>query len=268
VPITHEKPAAIPQMSTSNEVVKAALSEGIRARQVVLDQHVENLVEIGKICGQSIENGNKDYNENGLKAFRIDDNGNIIVNDAGDILYSYTPEFNLNVKVSSEFGSAIGKFNVNLTSSEVIVPENSNSKYQAYSNIASLADGGWIISWVSDDQKSLGIYSQRYDKYGQVSGGVFQSNVTNNYTEWMPRSVGLSDGGWITTWEGEKGLYFQKYDKYGNNLEEHCHSLDLLICIINARLDKFVHSRFYVILTSNCLYLFYDICDHYKYTNI
>ena len=48
MPITHEKPAAIPQMSTSNEVVKAALSEGIRARQVVLDQHVDNLVEIGK----------------------------------------------------------------------------------------------------------------------------------------------------------------------------------------------------------------------------
>ena len=46
-------------MSTSNEVVKAGLSEGIRARQVVLDQHVENLVEIGKICGQAIENGNK-----------------------------------------------------------------------------------------------------------------------------------------------------------------------------------------------------------------
>jgi len=46
-------------MSTSIEVVKQALSEGIRARQAVLDQHVENLVEIGKICGQAIENGNK-----------------------------------------------------------------------------------------------------------------------------------------------------------------------------------------------------------------
>jgi len=50
-------------MSTSNEVVKAALSEGIRARQVVLDQHVENLVEIGKICGQAIEKGSPGFNE-------------------------------------------------------------------------------------------------------------------------------------------------------------------------------------------------------------
>ena len=46
-------------MSTSQEVVKVALSEGIRARQAVLDEHVEVLVQIGKICGQAIENGNK-----------------------------------------------------------------------------------------------------------------------------------------------------------------------------------------------------------------
>jgi D-sedoheptulose 7-phosphate isomerase len=46
-------------MSNSVEVVKQALAEGIRARQEALDNHVSELVEIGKICGQAIENGNK-----------------------------------------------------------------------------------------------------------------------------------------------------------------------------------------------------------------
>ena len=46
-------------MSNSVEVVKQALAEGIRARQDALDNHVSELVEIGKICGQAIENGNK-----------------------------------------------------------------------------------------------------------------------------------------------------------------------------------------------------------------
>lgn len=46
-------------MSNSVEVVKQALAEGIRARQEALDKHVSALVEIGKICGQAIENGNK-----------------------------------------------------------------------------------------------------------------------------------------------------------------------------------------------------------------
>jgi D-sedoheptulose 7-phosphate isomerase len=46
-------------MSNSVEVVKQALAEGIRARQEVLDNHVSGLIEIGKICAQAIENGNK-----------------------------------------------------------------------------------------------------------------------------------------------------------------------------------------------------------------
>jgi D-sedoheptulose 7-phosphate isomerase len=46
-------------MSNSVEVVKQSLAEGIRARQEALDKHVSVLVEIGKICGQAIENGNK-----------------------------------------------------------------------------------------------------------------------------------------------------------------------------------------------------------------
>ena len=46
-------------MSNSVEVVKQALAEGIRVRQEALDNHVSELVEIGKICGQAIENGNK-----------------------------------------------------------------------------------------------------------------------------------------------------------------------------------------------------------------
>jgi D-sedoheptulose 7-phosphate isomerase len=46
-------------MSNSVEVVKQALAEGIRARQEALDKQVSVLVEIGKICGQAIENGNK-----------------------------------------------------------------------------------------------------------------------------------------------------------------------------------------------------------------
>ena len=46
-------------MSTSKEVVKVALSEGIRARQTVLDEHVEVLVQIGKVCGEAIENEKK-----------------------------------------------------------------------------------------------------------------------------------------------------------------------------------------------------------------
>ena len=39
--------------------VSQALSDGIAARKLTLENQTENLVKIGQICGQAIENGNK-----------------------------------------------------------------------------------------------------------------------------------------------------------------------------------------------------------------
>jgi len=42
-----------------NQTVSQALSDGIAARKLTLENQTENLVKIGRICGQAIENGNK-----------------------------------------------------------------------------------------------------------------------------------------------------------------------------------------------------------------
>lgn len=41
------------------QTVSQALSDGIAARKLTLESQTENLVKIGQICGQAIENGNK-----------------------------------------------------------------------------------------------------------------------------------------------------------------------------------------------------------------
>ena len=41
------------------QTVSQALSDGIAARKLTLENQTENLVKIGQICGQAIENGNK-----------------------------------------------------------------------------------------------------------------------------------------------------------------------------------------------------------------
>ena len=41
------------------QTVSQALSDGITARKLTLENQTENLVRIGQICGQAIENGNK-----------------------------------------------------------------------------------------------------------------------------------------------------------------------------------------------------------------
>jgi hypothetical protein len=55
------------------------------------------------------------------------------------------------------------------------------------------------------------------------------------------------------------------HDEYGDNLKEHDHTFDLLICVRHARLYNFVDGRFYVVLISNCLYLFDNVGYHYIY---
>lgn len=41
------------------QTVSQALSDGIAARKLTLENQAENLVKIGQICGQAVENGNK-----------------------------------------------------------------------------------------------------------------------------------------------------------------------------------------------------------------
>ena len=41
------------------QTVSQALSDGIAARKLTLENQTENLVKIGQICGQAVENGNK-----------------------------------------------------------------------------------------------------------------------------------------------------------------------------------------------------------------
>lgn len=89
--------------------------------------------------------------------------------------------------------------------------------------IASLIDGGFVITWSSDaqDGDQNGIYAQRYDADGAPMGGEFRVNthITDHQVE--PRITGMPDGGFVITWtsigqDGSgAGVYAQRYDSAG-----------------------------------------------------
>ncbi|MCG7392258.1 cadherin domain-containing protein [Microvirga sp. ACRRW] len=92
-------------------------------------------------------------------------------------------------------------------------------------SVTGLADGGWIVTWQSDNQdgSGFGIYQQRYDKTGApVSASDIRVNLTTNNHQADPSVTALPDGGWIVTWvsQGQDvswngGIYQQRYDKNG-----------------------------------------------------
>ena len=95
--------------------------------------------------------------------------------------------------------------------------------HQSAPNVASLADGGWIIAWSSNGQdgSGAGIFGQRYDSSGAPVGGEFQINTYATDGQNLPSTIGLANGGWIVTWtsygqDGSgAGVYCQLYNNSG-----------------------------------------------------
>ena len=106
---------------------------------------------------------------------------------------------------------------------------------QGQSSVTALADGGWVVTWMSYDQDgyAYGVYGQRYDATGALQGTEFKINTytdpastgtTGYYFPTGPSVTALSDGGWVATWTspGQDGsdsaTYGQRYTSGGDRL--------------------------------------------------
>ena len=80
--------------------------------------------------------------------------------------------------------------------------------------VAALADGGWVVTWLSLSQDSAGnygVFQQVYDAGGQPRGAERQVN-TYVLNDQIDQSVtARPDGGWIVAWRS----YFQDSETWG-----------------------------------------------------
>lgn len=98
---------------------------------------------------------------------------------------------------------------------------------QLQSEAVALADGGWVVKWVSAGVASFDVHLQRFDENGDpVDGEVLVNNVeTPMYGYGSTSSItALDDGGWLVTWNDlnydEEAIYQQRYDADGNRVGE------------------------------------------------
>ena len=96
---------------------------------------------------------------------------------------------------------------------------------QSSSSVTALSDGGFVVTWESDwnqDGSSTGIFAQRYSADGTTKGVEFQVNTFTDYEQRISSVTGLSDGGFVVTWEsnhqdGSKyGIFGQRYASDGS----------------------------------------------------
>jgi Ca2+-binding RTX toxin-like protein len=105
---------------------------------------------------------------------------------------------------------------------------------QRESAITTLADGGYVVAWLSYNQyaiggtSSYGIYAQRYDANSETVGGEARiDTLIPDAYPWAKGNAGiaaLADGGYVVTWESGNqdgsswGIYAQRFDISGNAL--------------------------------------------------
>ena len=70
---------------------------------------------------------------------------------------------------------------------------------QSDPSVTSLADGGFVVTWASDDQdgSQWGIYGQRYGADGNASGDEFRINTYTSNKQQSPSVTLLADGGFV-----------------------------------------------------------------------
>ena len=187
---------------------------------------------------------NKSDNAFGVYAQRYDGNGN---KTGGEFLVNTTTQ--LSQQLPKITGLPNGGFVATWLSDDDLLPTNTglqeaiyaqrfdvngskvgnefrvntyNSLDQETPAIASLADGGFVISWESlgQDGNGRGVYGQRYNAQGTAVGGEFRLNTTTNSNQMYSDVVGLADGGFIASWSsfGQDaastwGVFSQRYKK-------------------------------------------------------
>ncbi|MBR0556094.1 calcium-binding protein [Ciceribacter sp. L1K23] len=85
-----------------------------------------------------------------------------------------------------------------------------------------LGDGGWLVTWTSDDgTEGYNVYQQRYAADGSTDGAQLTVNSTIAGDQFNSSAVALADGGWVVAWQNKPSddasndVYMQRYDAEG-----------------------------------------------------
>ncbi|KPG00112.1 hypothetical protein IP87_03475, partial [beta proteobacterium AAP121] len=93
--------------------------------------------------------------------------------------------------------------------------------------VATLADGGYVVVWQSSLQvdNTYEIFFQRFNASGLAVGPEQRVNTVTSSTQELPHVAGLSNGGFVITWDDAsgsdgsgRGVYGQRYDSQGQAL--------------------------------------------------
>ena len=188
-------------VSVNGTAIGTVSSDGVNGSNLVIDLNsaaTPNLVE--QVIRALTYGNTSDDPETARKvAIQITDGDGGFVREVVDI--TITPETDGGVVVGDE------------------VQTNSfTTGNQSDSHVATLADGGYVVVWTSNNQDATGdgqngVFAQRYDASGAPVGGEIQVNTNASGSQSNAQVVGLSTGGFAIAWEDQSGLIGTDFDE-------------------------------------------------------
>ncbi|MFW5446606.1 MAG: DUF4347 domain-containing protein, partial [Methylophagaceae bacterium] len=141
--------------------------------------------------------------------------------DLGGGSYGGTSEFAANI-VSTPNNAPID-IALGMTAASETQVNTVTSEGQVFSQVSSLADGGYVVVWEGGHSSDREIFAQRYDINGNTVGGEFQVNTATVNNQSRPAIIGTADGGFVITWnsydaDSSLGVYAQAYDSNSNTV--------------------------------------------------
>lgn len=87
-----------------------------------------------------------------------------------------------------------------MAADEVSTVDEAGDRHASFRSVAALADGGFVVAWMTPDGDGAGIAGQRFDAAGGLAGEAFVVNVTSVGAQAFPAVAGLPGGGFVVTW--------------------------------------------------------------------
>ncbi|MEM7011644.1 MAG: Ig-like domain-containing protein [Verrucomicrobiota bacterium] len=171
-------------------------------------------VPIGNITQVNSVSGGLQF---GATAAALDDGGYVVAWSSNDYATEDYSGFGVLLQRYASNGTAIGS---------PVQVNTSTTGNQNFPDVTSLSDGGYVVVWADDgaDGSGWGIQGQRYDSDGREVAGEFRINTEGSDSQWMPKVVGLDDGGFVVAWNSHSqdgvgwGVYSQRYDSNGSTV--------------------------------------------------
>ena len=182
----------------------------------------------GLVIAWASADGVEDASSSGIKARLFDDNGNTVGGEflvnreknssqvepsitalsGGGFVITWVSYDGVDDKSLKGIKAQIFKANGDTLGDEFLV-NSETFGFQEGPSITALSNGGFVITWQSDDgeddHSATGIKARIYSADGQTVGNEFLVNSVTENGQYTPSITALSDGGFVVTWQSDDG---------------------------------------------------------------